>query len=69
MLNVGWEQVDPHWTPASEELREEHGEDAELSKNLAKRLANVVRQRKGLPLIGAKVVEDATKQRTRARKV
>jgi ribosome assembly protein 1 len=61
--------VDPHWKPASEELREEHGEDAELLKNLAKRLANVVRGRKGLPLIGGKVVEDATKQRTRARKV
>lgn len=40
-----------------------------MGKNVAKRLANVVRLRKGLPLIGGKLVEDATKQRTRARKV
>lgn len=62
-------QVDPHWKPVSEEQREEHGEDGALLKNLAKRLANTVRERKGLPLIGAKVVTDGTKQRTRARKV
>jgi ribosome assembly protein 1 len=66
---AGLLQVDPHWKPVSEEQREEHGEDGTLLKNLAKRLANVIRERKGLPLIGAKVVEDGTKQRTRARKV
>jgi ribosome assembly protein 1 len=66
-----WErlQVEPQWRPKSEEEREEHGEDATLVHNLARRLANVARARKGLPLIGGKVVGDGTKQRTRARKV
>ena len=36
--------------------------------NLAKRLIDAVRRRKGLP-VEEKVVESATKQRTRARKV
>lgn len=38
------------------------------SANLAKRLIDAVRRRKGLP-VEEKVVESATKQRTRARKV
>jgi hypothetical protein len=62
-------QVDPYWKPQSEVEREEHGEGAALMKNIAKQMINTVRQRKGLSLIDAKVVEDATKQRTRARKV
>ena len=62
-------QVNPAWRPTSEEEREEHGEDAALAHNLARRLANGVRARKGLPLIGGKLVRDGTKQRTRARKV
>jgi len=61
--------VDPFWRSTSDEDREQHGEEATMGKNVAKRLANVVRLRKGLPLIGGKLVEDATKQRTRARKV
>lgn len=36
--------------------------------NLAKKLIDAVRRRKGLP-VEEKVVESATKQRTRARKV
>jgi hypothetical protein len=66
-----WERlhVDPHWRATSEEEREVHGEAGTLQRNIAKMLANVVRARKGLPLIDAKVVEDGTKQRTRARKV
>lgn len=38
------------------------------ASNLAKRLIDAVRRRKGLP-VEEKVVESATKQRTRARKV
>jgi hypothetical protein len=69
-----WERlgVAPAWRPASEAEREEHGEAAAgagLQHNLARRLANAARARKGLPLIGGKVVGDGTKQRTRARKV
>lgn len=66
-----WERlhVDPHWRAKSEEDREAYGEAGTLQRNVAKMLANVVRARKGLPLIDAKVVEDGTKQRTRARKV
>lgn len=62
-------QVAPTWRPVSEEEREEHGEGGILVHNLAQKLANKARARKGLPLLGAKVVGDATKQRTRARKV
>jgi ribosome assembly protein 1 len=64
-----WErlQVDPSWKPTSEEEREEHGEEAALLHNIARRLANVARLRKGLPQLGGKVIGDGTKQRTRAR--
>jgi hypothetical protein len=62
-------QVAPAWRAATEEEREEHGEAGELAHNAARRLANAARARKGLPLIGGKVIGDGTKQRTRARKV
>ncbi|PRW32859.1 ribosomal S5 Elongation factor G III V family [Chlorella sorokiniana] len=67
-----WErlQVDPFFVPLTEEEREEFGEEGQGvgSANLAKRLIDAVRRRKGLP-VEEKVVESATKQRTRARKV
>jgi ribosome assembly protein 1 len=66
---VMW-QVDPFFVPLTEEEREEFGEEGQGvgASNLAKRLIDAVRRRKGLP-VEEKVVESATKQRTRARKV
>jgi ribosome assembly protein 1 len=63
-------QVDPFFVPLTEEEREEFGEEGQGvgSSNLAKRLIDAVRRRKGLA-VEEKVVEFATKQRTRARKV
>ncbi len=63
-------QVDPFFVPTTEEEREEFGEEGQGqgAPNLAKRLINAVRRRKGLP-VEEKVVEAATKQRTRAKKV
>lgn len=67
-----WERLnlDPFFQPFTEEEREEFGEEGQGvgAPNLAKRLIDDVRRRKGLQ-IGEKVVESATKQRTRARKV
>lgn len=67
-----WErlQVDPFFVPTTEEEREEFGEEGQgmIGYNLARLLIDQVRKRKGLP-VDKKVVESATKQRTRARKV
>lgn len=67
-----WErlELDPFFVPTTEEEREEFGEEGQGvgAANLAKRLIDSVRRRKGLP-VEEKVVESATKQRTRARKV
>ena len=65
-----YSQVDPFFVPLTEEEREEFGEEGQGvgSSNLAKRLIDAVRRRKGLA-VEEKVVEFATKQRTRARKV
>ncbi|KAK9794308.1 hypothetical protein WJX73_002877 [Symbiochloris irregularis] len=67
-----WErlQVDPFFVPKTEEEREDFGEEGQGmgGKNLARILIDQVRRRKGLAL-DHKVVESATKQRTRARKV
>ncbi|GIL84225.1 hypothetical protein Vretifemale_12915, partial [Volvox reticuliferus] len=65
-----WErlQVDPFFVPTTEEEREEHGEDASGLTNLARRLIDAVRRRKGLP-VEEKVVARATKQRTLKRNV
>ncbi len=56
--------------PTTEEEREEFGEAGQGAgaPNLARTLVDEVRRRKGL-LLDRKVVESATKQRTRARKV
>lgn len=51
----------------TEEEREEHGEDAQMA-NLARKLIDSVRRRKGLP-VEEKVVAKATKQRTLKRNV
>lgn len=63
-------QVDPFFVPTTEEEREEFGEEGQgmIGYNLARLLIDQVRKRKGLP-VDKKVVESATKQRTRARKV
>lgn len=63
-------QVDPFFVPTTEEEREEFGEEGQGvgTANLARTLIDEVRRRKGLA-IDKKVVESATKQRTRARKV
>ncbi|PNH11683.1 Elongation factor Tu GTP-binding domain-containing protein 1, partial [Tetrabaena socialis] len=65
-----WErlQVDPFFVPTTEEEREEHGEDGSGLTNLARRLIDAVRRRKGLP-VEEKVVARATKQRTLKRNV
>lgn len=62
--------MDPFFVPTTEEEREEWGEEGQGvgADNLARTLINQVRARKGLP-VDRKVVESATKQRTRARKV
>ena len=63
-------QVDPFFVPVTEEEREEFGEEGQGvgTANLARTLLDEVRRRKGLAM-DKKVVESATKQRTRARKV
>ena len=62
-------QVDPFFVPTTEEEREEWGEEASnLGTNLAKRLIDATRRRKGLP-VEEKVVKAATKQRTLKRNV
>lgn len=61
-------QVDPFFVPTTEEEREEWGEEAGGAANLARRLIDAVRRRKGLP-VEEKVVKVATKQRTLKRNV
>ena len=72
LLLSHWERIpiDPFYVPVTEEEREEFGEEGQGvgATNLAKKLIDAVRRRKGLP-VEEKVVESATKQRTRARKV
>lgn len=67
-----WERlgIDPFFVPLTDEEREEFGEEGQGvgAPNLAKRLIDAVRKRKGLA-VEQKVVEFATKQRTLARKV
>jgi len=67
-----WERlcVDPFFVPVTEDEREEYGEEGQGvgAPNVARRLVDSTRARKGLP-VAARVVESATKQRTRARKV
>lgn len=72
LLLSHWQRVpvDPFYVPTTEEEREEWGEEGQGvgAANLAKHLIGAVRRRKGLA-VEEKVVESATKQRTRARKV
>ena len=72
MMLSHWERlgVDPFFMPLTEEEREEFGEEGQGvgAPNLAKRLIDSVRKRKGLA-VEQKVVDSATRQRTRARKV
>ena len=71
LLFSHWERldVDPFFIPLTEEEREEFGEEGQgVGKaNLAKTLIDGVLRRKGK--YERKLVEDPTKQRTRARKV
>ncbi|RLN06933.1 hypothetical protein C2845_PM11G07100 [Panicum miliaceum] len=65
-----WECIsqDPFFTPQTREEIEEFGDGSSIGPNLAKKLMNSVRRRKGLH-VEEKVVEYGTKQRTLARKV
>ena len=60
-------QEDPFFIPKSQEEIEEFGDGASIGPNLAKKLMNSVRRRKGLH-VEEKVVEHGTKQRTLSRK-
>lgn len=62
--------MDPFFVPKTEEEREKFGEEGQGvgTANLARTFIDEVRRRKGLT-VDRKVVESATKQRTRARKV
>ena len=60
--------VDPFFVPTTEEELEEFGSEAGGPANLARRLVDAVRRRKGLP-VEEKVVKVATKQRTLKRNV
>lgn len=61
-------EEDPFFIPRTEEELEEHGDGASLVKNVARKLVDGVRRRKGL-FVEEKVVEKGTKQRTLAKKV
>ncbi|CAK7329255.1 unnamed protein product [Dovyalis caffra] len=65
-----WEELpeDPFFVPKTEEEIEEFGDGSSVLPNTARKLMDAVRRRKGLP-VEEKVVQFATKQRTRARKV
>ncbi|KAJ7960507.1 Elongation factor-like [Quillaja saponaria] len=65
-----WEALseDPFFVPRTEEEIEEFGDGSSVLPNVARKLINAVRRRKGLP-VEEKVVQHGTKQRTRARKV
>ena len=59
--------MDPYWTPTTEEELELFGEKGD-SVNRAQEYMNAVRRRKGLS-VSEKVVEFAEKQRTLSKKV
>eukprot|EP00658_Telonema_sp_P-2_P026587 TRINITY_DN2074_c0_g2_i2.p1 TRINITY_DN2074_c0_g2~~TRINITY_DN2074_c0_g2_i2.p1 ORF type:complete len:158 (-),score=15.65 TRINITY_DN2074_c0_g2_i2:322-795(-) len=58
---------DPFYEPRTQEELEEFGVDGDPKRNVAVRLMNKLRKRKGMP-IEEKVVMAADKQRTRSRK-
>lgn len=61
----GFEMLDkdPFWVPFTEDELEDLGELAD-KENVAKRYMDKVRERKGLPVKGRKLVRDAEKQKT-----
>ncbi|EAY86210.1 hypothetical protein OsI_07585 [Oryza sativa Indica Group] len=65
-----WETVpqDPFFVPKTREEIEEFGDGSNIGPNLATKLMNSVRRRKGLH-VEEKIVEYGTKQRTLAKKV
>ncbi|KAL6899812.1 hypothetical protein ACP4OV_006470 [Aristida adscensionis] len=65
-----WEAIpqDPFFIPKTQEEIEEFGDGSSIGSNLAKKLMNIVRRRKGLH-VEEKVVEHGSKQRTLAKKV
>jgi ribosome assembly protein 1 len=67
LLFSHWEtvDVDPFWAPRTEKELEDLGREdlTEANNNLARKLVNSVRRRKGLKL-EEKIVENAEKQRT-----
>ncbi|XP_027359947.1 elongation factor-like GTPase 1 [Abrus precatorius] len=65
-----WEALpeDPFFIPKTEEEIEEFGDGSSVLPNIARKLMDAVRRRKGLP-VEEKVVQHGTKQRTLARKV
>ena len=61
-------EADPLFVPLTEEEREELGEGGDApTRNIARKLVDAARRRKGLP-VEVKVVASATKQRTMARR-
>lgn len=70
LVTSHWEELseDPFFVPKTEEEIEEFGDGSSVLPNTARKLIDAVRRRKGLP-VEEKVVQFATKQRTRARKV
>ena len=64
-----WERldIDPFFTPKTEEEREEFGEDGDAGPNMARQLVDATRRRKGLK-VEETLVKVATKQRTLSRK-
>ena len=59
--------IDPFFTPKTEEEREEFGEDGDVGPNMARQLVDATRRRKGLK-VEETLVKVATKQRTLSRK-
>lgn len=70
LLLSHWEELpqDPFFVPKTEEELEEFGDGSSVPTNIARKMIDTVRRRKGLP-VEDKVVQHATKQRTLARKV
>ncbi|KDD76506.1 hypothetical protein H632_c202p3, partial [Helicosporidium sp. ATCC 50920] len=72
LMLAHWERLaeDPFFVPVTLAQREEWGEEGQGvgAKSVARRLIDDCRRRKGLP-VQEKVIESATKQRTRAKKV
>lgn len=70
LVQSHWEALleDPFFVPRTEEEIEEFGDGSSVVQNTARKLIDAVRRRKGLS-VEEKLVQFASKQRTRARKV